>query len=328
MAKKSAVALSKEIVEESAQRAAKEAAIATAKKKTLKEIEEVSASRISRTMAEKVGKEIGEDAARAASKEFLQSVGKKPAIEAQQAFMSKLGSEATSKVFEKVAKESMEKGSVRTQKTLAEKAADKMAQLHMRLIRTIEKSKIFKELLQIKSKGAIKLTEREMRLLMTEPENVFRAIVKSKTGSKKGFIEFFIRLKMDNPEAVRQLLKNEYIKKYVEKALRGSGYQHEWLMVKNFEHFLLDPKWGKYGDFLAMALPRLTQTTDSVIFKYGGKHGGLNSTIFHNGLDKIIHESMTIEELFINVKRYARTNLTKEGFAEFMKAFEQVMKAA
>lgn len=35
-----------------------------------------------------------------------------------------------------------------------------------------------------------------------------------------------------------------------------------------------------------------------------------------------------MEELFINVKRYARTNLTKEGFEEFMKAFERVMKAA
>ena len=44
--------------------------------------------------------------------------------------------------------------------------------------------------------------------------------------------------------------------------------------------------------------------------------------------EHIPYESKTIEELFINVKRYARANLTKEGFEEFMKAFEQLMKAA
>jgi len=325
---KSSKTISKEIVEESAKRATKDAISSTATKKTIKEIEEVSASKLSRTMAERISLELGQDGARAASKEFLSAIGKKPAIEAQQAFLRKLGSETSTETFESIAKESMEKGAVRTQKTLSEKVVDKMAQLHMKLVRIIEKSKIYKELLEIRSKGAIRLTEKEMQRLMTEPENIFRALVKAKTGSKKGFIEFFIRLKMDNPELVTQLLKNDYIRQYVEKALRGSGYMHEWLMVKNFEYFLLDPKWGKYGDFLAMALPRLTQTTDSVVFKFGGKHGSLNSTTFHRGLDKIIHESKTIEELFINVKRYARANLTKEGFEEFMKAFELVMKAA
>ena len=327
-AAKGAKALSHEIVEESAQRASKEVALSAAGKKTLEEIEETSVSKIGRTMAERVGRELEHDAARSASKEFLYAVGKKPTVEAQQAFMRKLGSESTAEAFEKTAKGSLEKGSISTKKTLAEKAADKMAQLHMRLVRTIEKSKIYKELIHIWDKGPIKLTEREMQLLLTEPQNVFRAIVKSKTGSKKGFIEFFIRLKMDNPEMARQLLNNPYIKGYVEKALRGSGYKHEWLMVKNFEYFLLDSKWGKYGDFLAMVLPKLTQATDSVIFKFGGKHGGLNSTTFHRGLDEIIHNSMTIEELFINIKRYARSNLTKEGFQEFMKAFDMVMKAA
>lgn len=328
LAQQSAKTLSKEFVEESAKRAARNAAAVTAKKKTLKEIEALSASKISQTMAEKVSKELGQDVARAAGKEFLSVVGKKPVVEAQQAFVRRLGNETTAEAFEKAAKESMEKGSVRTQKTLSEKAADKMAQLHMKLVRTIERSKLFKELQAIQRKGPISLTEKEMQWLMKEPENFLRALIKSKTGSKKGFIEFFIRLKMNNPEAVRALLKNDYIKRFVEKSLRGSGYMHEWLMVKNFEDFLLNPKWGKYGDFLAMALPRLTQTTDSVIFKFGGKHGGLNSTTFHNGLNKIIHESKTIEELFINVKRYARANLTKEGFEEFMKAFEQLMKAA
>jgi hypothetical protein len=99
-------------------------------------------------------------------------------------------------------------------------------------------------------------------------------------------------------------------------------------MVKNIEDFLLNPKWGPNGDFLALSLCRLTQKTDNVLFKVGGKHGSTNSTKFHNGLSKVIEQSSSIEELFVNVRRYAKKNLTPEAYDEFLKIFEQTLASA
>jgi hypothetical protein len=111
------------------------------------------------------------------------------------------------------------------------------------------------------------------------------------------------------------------------KALRGKGYMHEWLMVKNFEDFLLNPKWGEQGDILAMVLPILVQKTDNIIFKVGGKHGGANSTRFHKGLAQVIDKSTSIEELFVNIRRYAKQNLDAASYNEFLQILESIFKA-
>ena len=141
-------------------------------------------------------------------------------------------------------------------------------------------------------------------------------------------IEFLIRLKLSNPQYVKQILNNPSLLEYIKKSIRGNKGVHEWLMVKNIEDFLLNPKWGPNGDFLALSLCRLTQKTDNVLFKVGGKHGSTNSTKFHNGLSKVIEQSSSIEELFVNVRRYAKQNLTSDAYNEFLNIFESVFEAA
>lgn len=133
---------------------------------------------------------------------------------------------------------------------------------------------------------------------------------------------------MSNPQHVKQILDNPELLSYVKKSIRANKGVHEWLMVKNVEDFLLNPKWGSEGDFLAVALPKLTQKTDNVLFKIGGKHGSENSARFHNGLSKVIEQSSSIEELFVNIRRYAKKNLTPDAYNEFLKILEQTLEAA
>ena len=107
------------------------------------------------------------------------------------------------------------------------------------------------------------------------------------------------------------------IKKLVEKRIRAGGGYHEWLMTKNYKDFLTNPKWGEDGPYLSMALTRLVQRTNLVLFKTGGGHGMGGSTVFHNGLAKVISQCSSKEELLVNVRKYAKEQLTVESYKEF-----------
>ena len=291
-----------------------------------KNLQEYAATNIGKTFTTKLGKELGEGALKTMSKEFAQQIGKSTSIEAQEIFIKKLGTESTQGAYELSAKKSMQKSAFDTKKSWSEKLKDKYHKLRISLLQKIHKSKIYKELLEIYAKGPINLTQKELTDLLAHPE-YFRSILKAKMEKKVNVVEFLIRLKMSNPQYVKQILDNPNLLSYIKKSIRGNKGAHEWLMVKNIEDFLLNPKWGKEGDFLAIALQRLTQSTDNVLFKIGGKHGSENSTKFHNGLSKVIDESSSIEELFVNIRRYAKKNLTPEAYNEFLKILEQTLEA-
>lgn len=143
-------------------------------------------------------------------------------------------------------------------------------------------------------------------------------------------MEFFIRLSMGNKKQVKQLLQVSYIRQYVDRSIRRSegGGVHEWLMTKNFEDFLINPKWRNDGKFLAFALTRFVQTTTSVLFKNGGAHHKMGSGNFHIELSKIIDRCTSKEELFLEIRKYAKKTLTKEAYDEFRRIFADVFKDA
>ena len=294
-----------------------------------KTLQDYANANIKKTIIKTISKEINETALKATSKEFAQQLGKTTSSEAYEYFAKRLGNESSKEVFEQTTKNAIEKKAFDTKKNWGEILKDKLHKLRLQLLQKIQKSKIYKELLEIHSKGPITLTDKELNELLAHPEyfNSFLRKTGSKSKSIQTKIEFFIRLKKSNPQHVKEILANPVIKEKMAKALRGQGYMHEWLMVKNFEDFLLNPKWGDQGDLLAMILPRLVEKTDNIIFKVGGKHGATKSTRFLKGLAQVIDNSTSIEELFVNIRRYAKQNLDAASYNEFLQILESLFKA-
>lgn len=323
--------ISKEIAQKAITKNATNAIFDSSTKLSREALEEVTYTSINKTLSKKVSKEITEGALKITSKEFAQQLGKVPAREAQEIFLKKLGTEATQETYEQTAKKSMQSKAFDTRKSWSEKVKDKYHQLRLKLLQKIKNSKINKELLDIYAKGAIHLTEKELNAALNNPK-YFRVLLKSKCGNKN-VIEFLIRLKMSNPQYVKQILDNPYLWDYIKKSIRAGG-KHEWLEVHLLEDFLFNPKWGNEGDLLALSLPKFSQTTNSVNFKSGGGHissGRANSPesrAFHKGLTDVIKNSNSIEELYTNIRRYAKQHLTPEGYNEFLKAFDQMFEAA
>lgn len=114
---------------------------------------------------------------------------------------------------------------------------------------------------------------------------------------------------MGDKKQTELLLDNPDIKIYIKKAIRrsGDGGVHEWLMTKNYKDFLTNPKWGEDGPFMSLALTKLVQKTENVVFKTGGGHvsaGRANSSAsvaFHNGLSEVISKCSSKEEVFVAV---------------------------
>ena len=289
-------------------------------------LQEVTVANIKNTLKLKIGKEINESALKTASKEFAQQIGKSIPKDAQAHFFKRLGTETSQETYELSAKKSMQKRAFEAKKSYNEKIIDFFQKRKLYLLQTIKKSKIHKELLDIYAKGTFSLTEKELTALLANPQ-YFRNYMKAKIG-KKDVIEFLIRLKMNDPKRVKQILDNPELSAYIKKSIRGNKRSHEWLMVKNIENFLLDPRWGENGDFLALALRKFTQKTDNILFKAGGQHSSTNSGKFHNGLSTVIDQSSSVEELFINIKRYAKQNLTPDKYNEFLGILESVVEAA
>lgn len=299
-----------------------------------KNLQEYAATNIGKTFTTKLGKELGEGALKTMSKEFAQQIGKSTSIEAQEIFIKRLGTESAQGAYELSAKKTMQKSAFDTKKSWSEKLKDKYHKLRISLLQKIHKSKIYKELLEIYAKGPINLTQKELTDLLAHPEN-FRSILKAKMGKKVNVVEFLIRLKMSNPQYVKQILDNPDLFLYIKKSIRkGNPGFHEWLEIQNLQDFLLNPKWGKEGDLLALFLPKFSQATRNVNFKLGGGHyssGRPNtseSSMFHKALSEVIKDSNSIEELFVNVRRYAKKNLTPESYNEFLKILEHTLEAA
>ena len=182
---------------------------------------------------------------------------------------------------------------------------------------------IGQKLQRIEKKEPIILSKKDLNVLANSPDSevkgTLRGVIESYTGSSKNFQEFFIRLAKGDPNQVKALLSNNHIKDYVNSAIRRSngGGNHEWLMCKNFEDFLTNPKWGENGNFLVLSMTELVQKTGNVTFKVGGAHGATNSKIFHDKLAEIIANSRTAHEVLGNINIYARGVLTKESYNEF-----------
>lgn len=213
---------------------------------------------------------------------------------------------------------------IQTLKNLKSSAKKKFESTY--LATKIAKTFIKKELDRIMSKGAIRLSKKEMEALNKDPKNTLRAFIRAKTGDKKNFQEFFIRLSMGDKKQVKQLLEIPEIRQYVDRAIRqsGEGGVHEWLMTKNFGDFLTNPKWGEDGGFLALALTKFVQRTNMVLFKGGGSHHHAGSGKFHIKLAQIIEQCSSKEELFIEIKLYAKEVLTIESYADFLLIFTNV----
>lgn len=195
----------------------------------------------------------------------------------------------------------------------------------------IKRTKLYKNLKTIMAKGAISLSDKELKALLDNPKYL-RAYIRSYTGDHKNFQEFFIRLAMGNKQQVKEILNNPYIRKYIDRSIRqsGDGGVHEWLMTKNFTSFLTDSKWGDDGPFLALALTKLVQSTERVIFKNGGRHpssiasNSSESAKFHQRLAKVIDSCSSKEELLIRVREFAKRELAPEAYEEFNQIFKTV----
>lgn len=193
----------------------------------------------------------------------------------------------------------------------------------------IVKTATYKELMEIEQKGAIKLSQKEFDELLANPTDYLRGYIKAYTGDSKHFQEFFIRLAKGDKEQLKTILSDPKIKDMVEKRIRSSsgGGNHEWLMAKNYLDFLSNPKWGNDGNFLSLAMTKLVQRTEEVVFKYGGSHGSTYSTTFHNKLAKLIASCNTKEELFISIKNFARAELSSESYIKFKGIMSEILKS-
>lgn len=171
--------------------------------------------------------------------------------------------------------------------------------------------------------------ERAAEIDMVNDRLAFKQAVLDYTGKnfRDGFVEFFIRLKKSGREDLIKDLWNNH-KNYIKNSGIRAGGVHEWLKAENFVDFLLNPKWGKDGAYLAYMLPRATQPTMNVVLKNGGAHTiidaagrkipGPNSGSFHRSLGEKIEVCNNASCVFNNMKDYAEKVLARESYGEYL----------
>jgi len=257
----------------------------------------------------------------------------KPAKQIIKPIMSSIGESKAVKQVVKVVKDKAGIIGKKITKAIPQKIKKSIPQKSFQsyyLATKLAKTLIKKKLDEIKKKGAIKLTALEMQQLKEHPKDYIRHFILAKTGSKKNFQEFFIRLAMGDKKQVIELLSIPEIRQFVDYSIRhsGEGGVHEWLMTKNFGDFLTNPKWGDDGYFLSLALTELVQKTSRLLFKAGGQHHMANSGKFHIELAKVISSCSSKEELFIAIHKFAKNWLTDESYKEFCQIFKEVFLTA
>ena len=102
-----------------------------------------------------------------------------------------------------------------------------------------------------------------------------------------------------------------------------------WLEAENFVDFLVNPKWGKDGVYLAYMTTKMVQKTGNVAFKNGGAHQvydatrgryvpGPNSKSFHNRLGEKIAECTNKACVFRAVNEHAEKWLVGDAYKEYV----------
>lgn len=370
VAKKAGKILRKKAAKESAEgvgkKAAKEAAEAAGKSAAKENFQEISKELAERAARENAGKLLARSAGRDLSEKAIREIGEGQVTkEFAQNVMRQVGKDAP-KLFKESAAEMVMKSSeevgehfakklgTKEAKESAEQAAQKMLSRAQEakaaerqgmkkrfestlLSSKVKKSALYKELMEIIAKGPFTLTEKEFAELIANP-NYLRSFILAKTGDKKLFQEFFIRLAMGNKEQARAIMEIPWVRDYLKKAIRAGGV-HEWLMTKNFQDFLLNPKWGDDGAYLALALTKFVQNTRKINFRpksiYGsgghpssGRQNSAASAKWHKDLAELISRCNSKEELFMAIKRFAKETLTEESYREFKRVFADVFKAS
>ena len=325
----------KEGAEFAAKQAVKEATQAVAKKVT-KEAVETAANKTAKEQVKRYSilfiKESGEELVEKSTRILIKE-GAETALEGTVKKATKSIGEIYGQVFIKSTSKVVGETASVGAKEAAETTTKKGIKYSSRYLgKKLKETAIQKELNEMMAKGPINLSPKEIKYLRENMDYAnLKTFIKKYTGDKKNFIEFFIRLSKSNPKLAKEILNDPTIRKKINSAIRNSsgGGVHEWLMTKNFEDFLLNPKWGDDGSFLAVALVKFVQKTSSVVYKKGGDHfsGTLFSKQFHDGLSRIIENCSSKEELFIAIKRYAKTTLTKESYDEFIQIFTSIFNA-
>jgi len=145
---------------------------------------------------------------------------------------------------------------------------------------------------------------------------------------REGFVEFFVRLKNSGREDLIKSIWNSHKTFIKESGIRAGGV-HEWLEAENFVDYLVNPKWGKDGAYLAYMTTKMVQKTSNVAFKNGGAHQvydaargrfvpGPNSKSFHNRLGEKIAECTNKECVFRSVNEHAEKWLTGNAYKEYV----------
>ncbi len=158
----------------------------------------------------------------------------------------------------------------------------------------------------------------------------FKQAVVDYTGKnfREGFVEFFVRLKNSGRDDLIRNIWNSHKTFIKESGIRAGGV-HEWLEAENFVDFLVNPKWGKDGAYLAYMTTKMVQKTSNVAFKNGGAHQvydaargrfvpGPNSKSFHNRLGEKIAECTNKECVFRSVNEHAEKWLTGNAYKEYV----------
>lgn len=172
---------------------------------------------------------------------------------------------------------------------------------------------------------------------MVNDNLAFKQAVLDHTGKsfRDGFVEFFVRLKKSGREDLIKDLWNSH-KNFIKKAGIRAGGVHEWLEAENFVDFLLNPKWGKDGVYLAYMLPRATQVTTDVVLKNGGAHTiidaagrkipGPNSGRFHKSLGEQIEACNNAGCVFSNMNEFAKRVLSWESYRGYLSMERTVLR--
>lgn len=158
----------------------------------------------------------------------------------------------------------------------------------------------------------------------------FKQAVVDYTGKnfREGFVEFFVRLKNSGRDDLIRNIWNSH-KTFIKQSGIRAGGVHEWLEAENFVDFLVNPKWGKDGAYLAYMMTKMVQKTGNVAFKNGGAHQvydavrgrfvpGPNSKSFHNRLGEKIAECANKECVFRAVNEHAEKWLTGSAYKEYV----------
>ena len=205
-----------------------------------------------------------------------------------------------------------------------------------------------REVAEIRNKGAIHLSHRELEFYKNHPAK-FGELVHAKTGKtvKNGYMEFLIRTKMGDENAVRTLLTNRNIKHNVSQLIRqtGGGGTHEWLMRSHFDDFLLNPQYGKNGDIIFYMQNKFVQKTDNVMGMNGFIHQGAprlkelqemskmnvswhssKGKNFHDGLDNVIkgYKGNNPVELCKRIDSYAKGALSPDSYKDFRQIYNYI----